>query len=193
MITTKKDLKYYMEKDMLAMNRCKYPKLFSDEIYRFIILMRKLEYFSNTKGNVFGVLAKNYYKLLYHRLSVRLGFSIPINTFAEGLSIVHYGYIAVSKYSTIGRNCRIQTGVVIGGTSGQNTAPRVGNNVYIGAGAKVIGDISIADNVAIGANAVVIKSIFEEGITVAGVPAIKVSDNGADVHISDKLLHSYEV
>ncbi len=56
---------------------------------------------------------------------------------------------------------------------------RIGNNVYIGPGARIFGDIEIADGIAIGANAVVNRSFLEPGITIAGVPARKISDKGS--------------
>ncbi|MBT0889312.1 hypothetical protein KJR38_03095 [Streptococcus lutetiensis] len=52
--------------------------------------------------------------------------------------------------------------------------PVIGNNVDIGVGAKIIGNVTIADGIKIGANAVVNKSFYEEGITIVGVPARKV-------------------
>lgn len=61
---------------------------------------------------------------------------------------------------------------IISATNGEKEGPQIGDNVYIGVGAKIIGKVKVADNVAIGANAVV-KSIVEEGITVAGVLAKK--------------------
>ena len=56
--------------------------------------------------------------------------------------------------------------------------PKIGNNVVIGVGAVVLGDIHIADGIAIGANAVVNKSFGEPSIAIAGVPAKKISNNG---------------
>ena len=49
-------------------------------------------------------------------------------------------------------------------------APKIGDNVDIGVGAKIIGDITIADNVKIGAGAVIVKSITTPGVTVIGIP-----------------------
>ena len=77
----------------------------------------------------------------------------------------------------IGDNLRIQEGVTIGAGSGG--VPTIGNNVYLGSGCKVIGNVKIADDCAVGANAVVVKDVLEKGITVAGVPAKKVSDNNS--------------
>ena len=117
---------------------------------------------------------------------MRLGFSIPLNCFGPGLSIAHYGTITIGN-AKVGRNCRIQEGVNIGSTGGGKKAATIGNNVFIGTGAKIIGDISIADNCVIGANSVVVKSITESGITVAGVPAKKISDNDSTAFIDDRL------
>ena len=51
--------------------------------------------------------------------------------------------------------------------------------MFLGTGCKVIGAVRIADNCAVGANAVVVKDVLEKGITVAGIPAKKISDNNS--------------
>jgi serine O-acetyltransferase len=106
---------------------------------------------------------------------LKLGFTIPLNVFGPGLSISHFGTIVINKHAMIGANCRIHPGVCIGGLKGK--APRIGNNVYIGPGAKIFGDITIDDNVAIGANSVVNKDV-PMSVTVAGNPAKIVSEKG---------------
>ena len=122
-------------------------------------------------GGAWALLRKVlYFKL--HQLAVKLGFSIPINTFGPGLSIAHYGPIIVNTATRVGKNCRIHVGVNIGEVNGK--APQIGDNVYIGPGAKLFGDIIIGDNVKIGANAVVNKSFPEGDCTLVGVPARKV-------------------
>lgn len=73
--------------------------------------------------------------------------------------------IIVSHNAVIGRNCTILHQVTIG--EGKNGVPRIGNNVMIGAGAKVIGGIHIGNNVKIGAGCVVTKDI-PDGATVVG-------------------------
>lgn len=55
-----------------------------------------------------------YYRISFHEKSIRLGFSIPLGVFEEGLSIAHHGTIVVNENARIGRNCRIQEGVNIG-------------------------------------------------------------------------------
>ena len=69
----------------------------------------------------------------------------------------------------IGSGCKIFQHVTIGSRNGSNP-PTIGDGVYIGAGACIIGEISIGKNVRIGANSVVLKSV-SDGCTIAGVPA----------------------
>ena len=113
-----------------------------------------------------------YYRL--HKADIKLSFSIPINVFAEGLSIAHYGPIIVNTKARIGKNCRIHVGVNIGEGGADALAPQIGNNCYLGPGAKLFGGIVLGDNVSVGANAVVNKSFPEGNCTLVGVPARKV-------------------
>lgn len=181
MITSKKDYLFYLEADRIALDITKKkPSFFGDEIWKFERLLRKVEYYHNCK-NVFPW---NFY-LLYlegrlHYYSIFLGFSIETNTFGPGLSIAHIGTIVVSPRARIGKNCRIHSCVNIGTQAGDaERVPVIGNNVYIGPGVKIFGDIVIADDIAIGANAVVNKSFLEPGISIAGIPAKKISDKGS--------------
>ena len=79
----------------------------------------------------------------------------------RNLRLIHLNCIIISKYAKIGNDCTILHEVTIGVNDKKNfrKAPIIGNNVFIGAGAKIIGDITIGDNVSIGANAVVTKNI----------------------------------
>ena len=85
-----------------------------------------------------------------------------------------FGYggigVVIHRSSRIGRHCLISQGVTIGGRSGQEGAPVIGDFVRIGAGAKILGNIRIGDFAVIGANAVVVKDVAP-GAVVAGVPA----------------------
>ena len=190
MIQSKSDLKYYLKQDALAL-RCetkKRPSIFGDEVWKFQRALRKLEYYTNVSKKkkvlkLFCIPAK----LRYKHLSLKLGFSVPINAFEEGLSIAHYGLLVVNSKAKIGKNCRIQEGVTIGATNGSANAPIIGDNVFIGSGAKIIGDISIANDVAIGAGSVVVKSIEEPSVTYAGVPAKKISDNDSHANLAPNL------
>ena len=113
---------------------------------------------------------------------------IPINVCGPGLSIGHFGTIYINHNAKIGKNLRIQSGVTIGGSSSTpNEFPNLGDNVYIGTGAKILGGVKIANNVAIGANAVVVKDILEEKTTHAGVPAKKISNNSSEFYIDKRV------
>ncbi len=181
MIATKAQLKEYILWDSEA-NRRKSPacQLFGDECWKFQVTMRKLDYYSTQKRrNPLLLPFFLYYKMRYHKLGLKLGFSIPHNIMGKGFSLPHYGTIVISRGSRIGENCRIHEGVNIGATNGSEKAPQIGNNVFIGSGAKLLGDITIADGVCIGANAVVTQSIEEENTTWAGIPARKISDKSS--------------
>lgn len=99
----------------------------------------------------------------------------------KGFFISHIGSIVIGNGSEIGDYCSIHQGVTIGGAGiGENYGkPTIGNNVFIGPGAVIIGKIIIGDNIAIGANAVVTKD-FPNNITIGGVPAKIISRKGSN-------------
>lgn len=193
MINNRQQYKYYLEQDRIALGK-KYnrPKIFGDEIWKYERLLRKTEYACNCLNYGITKMFALFYRYRLHNKSIKLGFSIPINVFKEGLSIAHYGNIVVHSNAKIGKMCRIQEGVNIGATGGNCEAPQIGNNVFIGSGAKILGNIEIANNIAIGANAVVTKSFNETGITIAGVPARKISNNGSNKFIIGLKEEKYE-
>ncbi|MFR0537497.1 serine O-acetyltransferase [Limosilactobacillus reuteri subsp. suis] len=189
MIDTKAKLRFFLKMDRIALgNDKRHIKILGDEIWKYQIILRKYEYLKNKRKNPLDYIRLMIIKLRYHKLSIKLGINIPPNVFGPGLSIAHYGTIVVNSNSRVGKNCRIQEGVNIGATNGKASAPQIGNNVFIGSGAKIIGKVTIADDVAIGAGCVVVKSITEKGITVAGVPAKKVSDHNSHSNLSRDLM-----
>ncbi|MDQ1143768.1 serine O-acetyltransferase [Bacillus sp. SORGH_AS 510] len=186
MIKNKQDLRDYLYWDRIALGKGKAPKLVGDYIYKFQIALRKCEYYRNTGiKNPFSV----FYAFQYKRLSVKLGFTIPLNVFDKGLSIAHYGTIVVHPAAHVGRNCRIHEGVTIGATNGMAQAAEIGDNVFLASGAKIIGGISIASDVAVGANAVVVKDISESGTTWGGVPAHKISNHNSRGNLNANLFN----
>lgn len=189
MIDSRQKYREYIRQDQLALGRKQdaRPRLFGDEIWKFEILLRKVEYDLNCRRGVMGKLVGKWHKMRFHRLSVRLGFTIPPNVFGPGLSIPHYGTIVVHGNVRAGKNCRLQEGVTIGATNGSHEAAVIGDNCYFGSGAKVIGAVRIADDVAVGANAVVTKDIEESGTTWAGIPAKKISDQGSRSNLCSAL------
>jgi serine O-acetyltransferase len=112
------------------------------------------------------------YKILYKLVQILTGIELPCEaTVGRNFIIDHFGGIIVSGYAKFGDNCRIRNGVVVGlRRVDQKFAPVLGNNVDIGSGAKLLGQIQIGDNTIIGANAVVLCDVPANSIAV-GVPA----------------------
>ena len=124
-------------------------------------------------------------RYVLYRLRYKYGISIPYDTtIGSGFYIGHFGGIVVNNKSIIGKNCNISHGVTLGQANrGRNKgAPTLGDNIYIGPGAKIIGAVTIGNNVAIGANCVVTKSVPDNSVVV-GIPAKVISQNGSQGYI----------
>ena len=103
---------------------------------------------------------------------ITTGISLPAQTrIGKGLRIHHFGGIIVHSEASIGEYCTLYHGVTLGDLGGWGGAPRVGNHVIIGAGAKLLGHIAVGDECHIGANAVVRTSV-PAGCLAVGVPAV---------------------
>ncbi len=192
MIKNKDDLRYYLKQDMLNLKKSGKPKR-TDIIWKYEIILRYHEYYHNKeKKNLIDKIKLRYYSNKHRKLTVLYTTSIPINVCGPGLSIAHIGTIYVNSKSKVGRNLRIQSGVTIGGAAGKDGLPILGDNVYVGSGAKIIGPVKIADNVAIGANAVIVKDIVEDGTTWGGIPGKKISNNNSWAYIADSVLDEYK-
>lgn len=121
-------------------------------------------------------------KFFLNRISIKYGCYIGFKTFIDyGLKMPHPTGIVIGESAKIGKNCTIFQQVTLGGArigdGKQEKYPKVGDNVVIFAGAKLIGDITIGSNVIIGANSVVTKS-FPDNCIIAGVPAKVIKNNG---------------
>jgi serine O-acetyltransferase len=116
----------------------------------------------------------------------KYGISIPPDTkIGSGFYIGHFGGIVVNSNCVIGNNCNISQGVSLGKANrGKNKGfPVLGNNIYIGPGAKIVGAVRIGDNVAIGANCVVTKNIPNNSVVV-GIPGRVISSKGAEGYVN---------
>jgi serine O-acetyltransferase len=177
MIDNKQTYKLYLEADMAShlVDKMKWRYRYTIPTMYFQSLLRKVEYYQNCKKGIISKIYFQFLKLKFKKVSIQLGFTIHPNNFGPGLSIAHYGSIVINENARIGNNCRIHSAVNIGG--GVDGAPVIGDNVYIGPGAKIFGNIKIGDGVVIGANAVVNKNI-PSNVTIAGVPAKIIKENG---------------
>ena len=178
MITDRQTYREYVKEDLNAygLTHVGFYNYWWMDCLRFQLRLRRIEYLHNTAGhNPLKRLWSFVLEVVNHRLATRLGFTIPKNVFGPGLHIVHYGTIVVHPDARVGRNCRLHPSTSIGDYNG---VPRLGDNVYIGPGAKIYGPVTLGNNVAVGANAVVNKS-FGSNVTLGGVPARIVAEKGA--------------
>ncbi len=105
-------------------------------------------------------------------VEITTGISIPVQVqIGKGLRIHHFGGIIINSKAVIGEGCTLYQGVTLGDLGGWGGAPRVGDHVLIGAGAKLLGPIAVGDGSHIGANAVVRTSV-PAGCLAVGVPAV---------------------
>lgn len=149
---------------------------------RYTFVMRTCRRLSAGRGRLASIVAL----LVLRRYQIRYGIDIPFQTqIGPGFYIGHYGAIVINSAARIGRNCNISHGVTIGVA---NRGPRagvatIGDGVYIGPGAKIVGAVRIGDNVAIGANCVVTRDVPHNAV-VAGVPGRVISMVGAQGYVN---------
>lgn len=114
----------------------------------------------------------------------------------DGLFIDHGMGVVIGETSIVGENVSLFQGVTLGGT-GKETGkrhPTLGNNIVVGAGAKVLGNITIGDNSYVGANAVILRNVPPNS-TVVGVPGHITRQDGKKIdllmdhiHVSDPIM-----
>jgi serine O-acetyltransferase len=122
------------------------------------------------------------YFFLHMIVMVSTGINIRLNAeIGKGFVIHNFSSIFIGAV-TIGDNCTVNQGVSIGNIRGSAHKPIIGNNVYFGAGSKVLGAITIGNNVVIGANSSVITSI-PDNCTVMGVPAKIISRDAKSAYL----------
>ena len=106
----------------------------------------------------------------------------PQAIIGPGLFLPHAGYVIVANNATIGRHCTLTQGVTIGHRAGGRElsfdSPVIGDRVYVGPGAAILGPVNVGDDVLIGPNAVVLNSVSPRAV-VAGNPARVISMQGS--------------
>lgn len=115
----------------------------------------------------------------------------PGAKFGKRVFIDHGKGVVIGETSEIGDDVVIYQGVTLGGTSTKKVKrhPTLGNNIVVGCGAKILGNVKIGDNCQVGANSVVIKDVPPNS-TVVGIPARIVIHEGRKVHERDPLNHN---
>jgi serine O-acetyltransferase len=118
-----------------------------------------------------GFLCRAVAFFIFKFTEILTGISLPPATkIGRGLYIGHFGYCIVHQDAVLGENCSLGPGNVIGTRGvGKEGVPRLGDNVYLGTGAKILGNVTIGNNVRVGANAVVLDDV-PNNCTVVGIP-----------------------
>ena len=171
---TFRELKHYIRSDLHYVNGHPYRSLFTryaaEPGLRFIFWLRVTRYLF-LKGKPlfpFFFLARLVLKHYGYKFSFDISFRAQI---APGLTIAHFGYIIVPSNTTIGRNCTLRPGVVFGKKlTEERGGAVVGDDVNIGVGSVIVGNVRIGDRVVIGANSVVTRDIPSDCVA-AGSPA----------------------
>ena len=107
----------------------------------------------------------------------------------HGILIDHGCGVVIGETTVVGDNCTIYQGVTLGGvgTAKGKRHPTLGNNVTVGAGAKILGSFEVGDNCAVAANAVLLRPM-EENTTAAGIPARPVKKDGVSLPKKQKMI-----
>ncbi|NMH29480.1 serine O-acetyltransferase [Flavobacterium silvaticum] len=122
---------------------------------------------------------------LLRRVKYKYGFDISYRTvIGPGLYIGHFGGIVIHGDTVIGSNCNLSQGMTIGVLArGKNAGiPKIGDRVFIGPGALILGGISIGNDVLIGANSVVTFDVADFNVVAAPASAV-ISQKGSDGYI----------
>lgn len=131
------------------------------------VMAHRLAHALHTRGHILSARAVSQFSKFMTGIEIHPGASI-----GQGLVIDHGTGIVIGETAVLGDNCTLYQGVTLGGT-GKDTGkrhPTLGNNVLVGAGAKVLGPFTVGDNSKIAANAVVLTEIPPDS-TAVGIPA----------------------
>ncbi|MBW4618447.1 MAG: serine O-acetyltransferase [Cyanosarcina radialis HA8281-LM2] len=113
------------------------------------------------------------YRMLYRKIRNIYGIDLPYTVkLGRRVIVEHQGAIVIHGYCTIGDDCILRQGVTLGNRYLERPleAPKLGTGVKVGAGAKILGNVTVGDGANIGANAVVLSDI-PPGATAVGIPA----------------------
>ena len=178
MVYTRNELKEYIEADRVANHVGRYyllKLLYGNErarVFRYLKLLRKYEFSINSHSCL-----RFWYRYRERRIGLKYGIFIVPNVVGKGLYISHLqGGVIVNCFS-MGNNCIIAGGVVVGNKGSQDNRAIIGNNVELTLGCKVIGKVCIGDNSIVAPNSVVIKDVPANAV-VSGVPALIIKLEG---------------
>lgn len=184
--TLREDLESIMERDPAARNKAEVYFLYSG--FKALRSHRRANWFFRHNMKFIA-------RYISQRSRHKTGIEIhPGATIGKGLFIDHGMGVVIGETTVIGNNCTIYQNVTLGGTGKESGKrhPTLGDNVLVGAGAKVLGPFTVGDNSRIAAGAVVLDEV-PPNATAVGVPARVVRINGMknemldQIHITDPI------
>lgn len=176
----REDLAAYIERDPAARNKLEVFLLYSG--YKAVRKYRRAHWFHTHNMKL---LARYLSQRARHKTGVEIH---PGATIGRGLVIDHGMGVVIGETTVIGDNCLIYQGATLGGTGKDQGKrhPTLGDNVMVGAGARVLGPFKVGDNSRIAAGAVVLSEIPPNS-TAVGVPARVVRVNGERPDLLDQI------
>ncbi len=182
----KEDLDSIMERDPAARSRLEVYFLYSG--FKAVRAYRKANWFYRHDMKFIARFLSQHAR---HRTGIEIH---PGAKIGKGLFIDHGMGVVIGETSEIGDNCTLYQGVTLGGTGKDHGKrhPTLGNNVMVGAGAKVLGPFRVGDNARVAAGAVVLDEV-PDNATAVGVPARVARLNGVrpgnmdQIHVADPI------
>ncbi len=158
-------------------------QLLLGETFKFTFWLRTCSWMRTHAALRFTTLPFAVWMLNRQRYKLLISIS-PRTEIGSGLYIGHFSGIFVNADCRIGKNCNLSQGVTLGPANRgeRKGCPVIGDNVYIGPGAKIVGKVVIGNNVAVGANCVVTKDVPDNAVVV-GVPGRVISFKGSEGYI----------
>ena len=181
--TIRADLQSVMDKDPAARSKLEVFFLYSG--YKAVRKYRRAHWFYQHNMKFIA-------RFLSQRARNKTGIEIhPAATIGKGLVIDHGMGVVIGETTVIGDNCLIYQNATLGGTGKDHGKrhPTLGNNVMVGAGAKVLGPFTVGDNAMIAAGAVVLSEVPPNS-TAVGIPARIVKINGKRTDALDQIHYS---
>lgn len=179
-------------KDILCYDRQRYgytPQVgyIKSVSLRFLLFFRLSQYLKSNRRNPIYVATW----LIYRHLKNKYGFEIELDCqIGYGLLIVHLGGIKINEKAIIGNNCTLFSGCVIGSIRGGNNAgaPTLGNDVYVGVNAAIVGGVHIGDDVVIAPNSFVNRDIPSHSVVFGNPAIVKHKDNATSYYTYNKVI-----
>ncbi|QDP85528.1 serine acetyltransferase [Chryseobacterium sp. SNU WT5] len=160
-----------------------WKKCFSPNLH-FIYLLRTTQKYA--KSTFLGKI----WRLILRHYQIKYGFQIyPETEIGEGLYLGHWGALVINPKVKIGKNCNIAQGVTIAQANrGKNEGvPTIGDEVWIGPNAVIVGNITIGDNVLIGPNAYVNCDIPSNTVVVGNPASFTINEKATSGYINHKI------